>query len=267
MEDLDFGVFYTCFTEKNAVEHSLDVLFKIYPEVPVYLVSDGGENFSYLEDKYKNIKTDFGVDSRSFIPKIPIENFKEDFWQNKIKESIIIFLDRVKKAIEFCDKKYILIMEPDVLVRGKISIPENAKLAGSRINTGLSSELRRVLSETEGAIEINNWGATPALFSSSHFIEAYKKLLNDKNLFNNLCLSEHRLSNYDVLLPVLFSLISEQEFFNPEIVECFRNQGWQTSGHPLVHQYRAKYPLKSEGYEGTHTNHKLGLGDHWPWPR
>jgi hypothetical protein len=45
------GVFYTCYTEKAAVEFSLDMLFEIYPEIRVYLVSDGGSDYSFLNSK------------------------------------------------------------------------------------------------------------------------------------------------------------------------------------------------------------------------
>jgi hypothetical protein len=69
------------------------------------------------------------------------------------------------------------------------------------------------------------------------------------------------------MLPVLFSLIGIEEEINPDIVECFRTPNWERSNHPLVHQYRAKYPLQSEGYNGTHILHKDGLGDTWLWDR
>ena len=54
----DFGVFYTCYKEKEAVEYSLATLFSVYPECPVYLVSDGGHDYSYLESKYPTLKTE-----------------------------------------------------------------------------------------------------------------------------------------------------------------------------------------------------------------
>jgi hypothetical protein len=47
-----YGVFYTCFTEVKAVEYSLYELFKVYPDMPVYLVSDGGSDYSHLVDMF-----------------------------------------------------------------------------------------------------------------------------------------------------------------------------------------------------------------------
>jgi hypothetical protein len=263
----NFGIFYTCYTEKEAVAFSLRELFKIYPSIPVYLVSDGGEDYSFLEKEFSTIKTFLEEDSRGIIPKIPSDSFREEQYQIQIKKSILTLILRIERAIEYCNKEYMLIMEPDILVRGIISIPQDSKLLGSRINKGLSEELKLILRNTKGAIEIDNWGATPAIFESKAFIDAANKIKNDENLFNGLCLSEYRLAFYDVLFSVMFALLGYEEQFNPEITECFRNPNWQYSGHPLLHQYRAKYPLSSQGYDGTHTKHIHGLGDHWKWQR
>lgn len=263
---MNFSVFYTCFTETNAVDYSIGVLRSIYPDVKIYLVSDGGNDFSFLKNKYSNIETLLEKDSRGFIPSIG-DDYKLPEIQKKIKDSILTFLDRVNRAIDYGDQEYLLIMEPDVLVRGKISNMNNGKLLGSRINIGLSNEIKSVLSNYDGAIPINNWGVTPAIFCTNSFKKAYNNLLNDSVLLDNLCLSDKRLANYDVLFAVLFATIGIEETFNPEIVECFRNPYWETSNHPLVHQYRAKYPLSSDGYNGTHIVNKNSLGDTWLWER
>ena len=263
---MDFGVFYTCFTEKNAVDYSIEVLKNIYPSIPIYLVSDGGLDYSFLKDKYSNIETKLEYDSRGFIPSIG-NDFKEENIQSKIKDSILTFLDRINRGIDYCDKEYLLIMESDVLVRGRLNNPENKKLLGSRINSGLSDELKNILSNYKTGISINNWGAVPAIFNCNTFKLAYNNLLNDDKLFNELCMSDSRLSNYDVLLPVLFATIGIEESFNSEIIECFRNSNWENTIHPLVHQYRAKYPLSTDGYIGTHIINNNGLKDRWDWKR
>ena len=76
-KELDFGVFYTCFTEYEAVEYSLDVLYSIYPEVPVYLISDGGSDYSNLSGKFKNAEFLLEYDSRGMVPKINSTNWLE----------------------------------------------------------------------------------------------------------------------------------------------------------------------------------------------
>ena len=46
---------------------------------------------------------------------------------------------------------------------------------------------------------------------------------------------------HDVLLPLVFALVGEEETLNLDIVECNRNSNWRNSGHPLVHQYKEFY--------------------------
>jgi hypothetical protein len=69
------------------------------------------------------------------------------------------------------------------------------------------------------------------------------------------------------MFAVLFALIGIPETFNSEIIECFRDSNWQIKNNPLVHQFRAKYPLSSDGYNGTHIINKDGIGDNWFWNR
>lgn len=262
---MNFSVFYTCYTEVKAVSYSISTLKSVYPDCYIYLVSDGGSDYSFLEKEYNNIKCNLEYDSRGFIPKIS-DDYKSDVMQEKIKQSILTFLDRTNRAIEYGQKDYLLVMEPDIIVRGKLTNPYHQKLLGTRINNGLSQDLQNVLKQN-GGIPIDTWGATPAIFHSESFKVAYTNLLNNTNLLNDLALSEKRLSNYDILYPVLFATIGIEESFNPEIVECYRDYNWMNTQHPIVHQYRAKYPLSSEGYNGTHINHHNGMGDNWLWER
>jgi hypothetical protein len=269
---MDFGVFYTCYTEKKAVDYSLEVLYRIYPEVPVYLISDGGSDYSDLEEKYSsggfNLKTHLEEDSRGLIPTFAHrEDFYSDFVQKNAFDSVKIFLDRIKKSIEYCNKDFLLIMEPDVLVRGKITNNNRDKLLGSRINYGINQELRNILRNYPGAIDINNWGVTPAIFECESFIKVYNIINNDDDLLKRLCRSDRRFANYDFLLAILFGLIGIQESFNPEIIECFRDPLWEIKDSPLVHQYRAKYPLSTDGYNGTHIINENGMKDTWHWSR
>lgn len=250
---INFGVFFTCYTEVSAVEYAVDTLKQVYPDCPVFLVSDGGADYSFLKQKHSNIETLREYDSRGFVPKIQRETYKTEEFQTQIKDSIKTFMDRVDRAIDYCQRDLMLIMEPDVLVRNKLTyFPEYAHLLGSRINEGLSSELRKVVTSVPGSIDVNHWGATPALFRSNTFKIIHELIKKDERLLGLLTESDERLANYDVLLSVLFALVGKEEVFNPEIVECLRNPHWKETWHPLVHQYREKYPKKSEGYLGRH---------------
>jgi hypothetical protein len=269
MDKNKIGVFYTCYTEREAVEFSLDKLYEIYPEIKVYLVSDGGCDYSFLNSKHygDNLKTLLEDDTRGKIPTFTSNDFRLNSNMEYIKSSISIFLDRIKRSIEFTNSEYTLVMEPDVLVRGKLNIPEGSIFLGSKVNSGLNGELRNIVKSVPGSIDVNNWGATPAIFRNQDFLKAYDLLMKDEDLFNRICNSEYRLAYYDVLFAVIFALIGVPEEINSDIVECFRDPNWMNSSKPLVHQYRAKYPLSTEGYDGTHILNNNGLKDSWAWER
>ena len=252
------GVFYTCFTETKAVEHSLHSLFKHYPDIPVFLVSDGGSDYSFLKDVFpdKQIETLVEEDSRGCLTWMQLDPnndaYLDDENQRKMVNSMEVFIDRTSRAIEYCDCEHLFVMEPDILVRGKMNIPEGAKLLGSRINNGLHSTLGEYLECFPKGKAITHWGVTPGLFHSDTFLEAASIIKSDDTILPTMCKLEKRVVFYDALYPVLSALVGEEETFWGDIVECFRNPNWRNTEHPLVHQYREHYPKTSEGYDSKY---------------
>ena len=59
------GFFYSCYKEKKAINNSIKELRKYYPDSPIYLVSDGGADYSYLTKQYKNIFVSLEEDTMS----------------------------------------------------------------------------------------------------------------------------------------------------------------------------------------------------------
>ena len=253
-KELDFGVFYTCFTEYEAVEHSLDVLYSIYPEVPVYLISDGGSDYSKLSGKFKNAEFLLEYDSRGMVPKINSTNWLEPEMQGIMKDSIETFLERVKRAIEHCKKPYLLIMEPDVLVRGRLSIEEDVDLLGSRVNHyhWAKDRVNLVLDRIPGSIHVSHYGATPAIFKSESFMRVYDFFKSNPSYIDEFCKIDSNFSNYDILITVMFAALGYDETPNPDLTECLRNPSWGSSPHPLLHQFRIHYP--KDNYSGRHSS-------------
>lgn len=247
----NFGVFYTCFTEKKSVEYSLKKLFEVYPDVPVYLVSDGGANYDFLYKIFpdKNLKIKLEEDSRGIIAVI---DRNQDHFSPKNKQimtdTIRIFLRRVNDAVDFCGTKNILVMEPDVLLRGKLNIPEDCKLMTNCVNnviTPLSRKLVPFMEKYKGAVPPKKYGM-PIIFSSSYFKIIMKKLEEEPELIEKIYMLEPHFPYYDKMFEIIFSLIGINGKFNPEVTECFRDKNWKTNGKPLVHQYREFYPSKEE---------------------
>lgn len=238
---MKLGFFFSCYKENRAVENSLSELRKHYPDNPIYLVSDGGSDFNYLKDSYDNLFVSLEEDTMSSTFNITDQNWREEVHQNAIRQATYAVLNRLERAIEYCQTDYILMMDPDALVRGKLNIPEGVKLLGSRVNTGLPVELQVALSRIPGAKVINCWGATPALFETKTFMDSWSRLKSSPEVMDAFIDSFYAIYAHDVLLPLIFALVGEEETFNPDIVECNRNPNWRNTTQPLVHQFKEFY--------------------------
>ena len=238
---MKLGFFFSCFTENKAVENSLSELRKHYPDNPIYLVSDGGSDFTYLKDQYDNLEVSLEEDTMSDTFKVTDKNWREPIQQEVIKKATYAVLNRLEGAIDYCKTDYILMMDPDTLVRGKLNIPDGVKLLGSRVNKGFPIGIKDVLSRIEGAKVIDCWGATPAIFETKTFMESWENVKETPEVIDLLINEFYAIYAHDVLLPLIFALVGEEETFNPDIIECSRDPGWRSKTNPLVHQYKEFY--------------------------
>lgn len=237
---MKLGVLVTCFNEVRAVDNSIANFRAHYPESPIYLVTEGNSDYLYMLDKFGNISINYDKDTMFFHKEVSGENYREFRYQQLIKFGAEEFLKRVVEAIGFCKTDYLLLMDPDTLVRGKLTIPKNAKILGSRINCCFPDGIKKILANVEGAKIIERWGVTPGIFHCDTFMRAYKKLLQ-LNILEKFVQEHYAIFAHDVILPLIFALIGEEEMFNPDIVECNRNPNWESTGKPLVHQYKVYY--------------------------
>lgn len=248
------GFFYTVFKEKRAVDYSIQQLRKQYPDSSIYFVSDGGLDFSYLENEYDNLKALLEEDTMSSTFGITAGptgcdyingNYREPFYQEVIKKCAYTVLDRVTRAIEYCNyPDWMVMCDPDCLIRGKLNFSDKGKILGTRINCCLPQGYQNILKSIDGAIPISRWGASPCVFHVQTFLKALEKfryLDTTQNLLDRLCEEFYALYAHDVLFPTLFALIGEEETFNSDVVECTRNANWRSTNHPLVHQFREYY--------------------------
>ena len=239
------GFFYTCYNEKRAVEYSIKRLRRAYPDAPIYLVSEG-EDFSYLEETYDELSTH--VDEDTMSPTFGITgdywtgNFREEDNQKAIHKCAWATLNRLERAVEWCKTDYMVMCDPDTLVRGELTIPEGVKLLGSRLNKlppefkGLQEVLKK-----HGGIPIDCWGAQPCVFETNTFLKALSMLKSEPGIMSELSMEYYALHAHDLLLPLMFALVGEEETLNPDIIECERDGKWQSKPNPLVHQFRVYY--------------------------
>tara|TARA_B100001996_G_scaffold307636_1_gene249062 strand:+ start:826 stop:1671 length:846 start_codon:yes stop_codon:yes gene_type:complete len=245
----DIGFVYNCvFKQKAAFVHSVERIREVYPESKIYAVSDGGLDYSFLEDE--NFIFSMEDDYKSPLKNINGDNFLLPEHQEATKKEMAKTLERVEKGIEVCgNPEWICMTEPDVLIRGRLTYPENGKLLGSRINCATVSQkcldqfmgMNSLLSEIENATPVLRWGAVPVLFHTETFLKALKIYKDNFTLLDKFTEKHYAPGTFDLFIGLIFALVGEPEVFNSEVTECLRNPQWYTSDHPIVHQYREFY--------------------------
>ena len=254
----DIGFIYNCvFKQKRAFEHSVKAIREIYPDSKIYAVSDGGYDYSYMEDE--NLKFSMQEDTVSAIKKINESNFLEPEHQAVTKKGMAATIRRLQEGLEYCEyPEWFCMTEPDVLIRGKVSHPENAKLLGHRINHAWYKsswldnfvEINGLISEIDDTIPIFRWGSVPVIGHTQTLLNGIQVYLDNFEILDKLSEKYHVAGTFDLFLPILFALVGEQEVFSDEYTECSRNPGWRTSGHPVLHQYREFY-AENDHYHGV----------------
>jgi len=242
---MDLGVFYICYKEQAAVEYSLKEFRKFYPKNSIYLVSDNGLDFSYLKEKFGNIETIKETMEVVGIAKDVDQYIREHSGEIDLFMGISLeFLRRLKNGCDFCKTEYMILMEPDVLVRGQLH-PFDADLVGPTVN--VMPEIIQEYIITNGGKNNGTWGPAGGMMKTSSFYEVYNKLMNDLDKFSGGLKLDPRMICYDYLLAFLFSLFGYTYTDNPDQTECIRNPNWKNSGHPLLHQHRELYSINYEG--------------------
>ena len=245
----DIGFIYNCvFKQEKAFVNSVNEIRKYYPQSKMFIVSDGGFDYSYLE----NDLTKFLMqeDTVSCYKNITSSNFLTLDNQYNLKRGISATIKRLTKGIEYCGyPKWFCMTEPDVLFRGKIHYPENAKLIGSRVNYAWDSEERiksfininKLLEKIPGAIPLVRWGSVPVIGETKTLMKAIDVYKNNIDILDKLTEAYYDVQCFDLFLPILYALVGEQEVFSDEYTECLRNPDWKRSSATIVHQYREHY--------------------------
>ena len=83
----DIGFIYNCvFKQKAAFVHSVEKIREVYPESKIYVVSDGGLDYSFLQDE--NLETTMEDDTLSILKHINPQTYKQPEMQFAIKKGM-----------------------------------------------------------------------------------------------------------------------------------------------------------------------------------
>jgi len=243
------GLFVTCYDEAEAIRFALNSANAYYPHIPIYVNCESKVDLTSLKDDGLNVNINYFDDTLSSVLPISESNYRTEKNQNSIIRATDEILSRIENAIPFLDSEFILLHCPDTLIRGKLTIPSDTQLLGSKINA-FPRNISDILVK-HGGCPIYDFGAVPAIFRTESFLKALSIYRSIPNFTKELASNFYAIFSHDIILPILFSLIGEQERFNPEAVHCTINPNWRDSGCPLVHQFREKYPQRTVKYKAN----------------
>lgn len=237
LED-NLGFFFACYKEEDAVNFCISNIREHYNNNPIYLSSDGGNDFSKIEENDSNLKFKLYDDILGYV------NYPENKDKDKLVECSLEYLNRFNEAIDYCNKEFIIYYEPDILLRDKIKINEDLHINGSYANIMDNFVLKKI-SEYDINNTNKNFGSCGgSIVRTESFKDVYKK--TTKEIIKDLIYTDPRISNCDYLLTVLFSIFGYKYDMNIDFIEAKRDN-WQNTKHSIVHQYHHNYNLNYDG--------------------
>lgn len=240
------SVFHSAYKNKKATEEAIKN-FRKYNDGPYFLVSDGGDDFSEIAKKYNCYYQHF-----DWNLSLRDHNHPSGIYGNT-KQETLEWLRRFYLACTLLESDHIMMMEDDVLIKGKINVEENVEFSGLDNGPFIHKELIEYLTQKYDAKFDYNWYGLPggAIFKTKTFVENYDritKIFNDEfdYIKDNLMKS---IGFVDVWMTVYFYLCKKPYTINPYFTEVTTNPNWKNSNYAIVHKYKEHYDHLGYFYE------------------
>lgn len=247
--NINLAIFHQCFKEKAATEFAIEQ-FLIHNEnlrSKYYLVSDGGDDFSDIAKKYN------------------INYYHEDNIGMKIMDgqTALRAIKRIIKLFEISKCNYLMLMEDDILCRGKLDYDHdfNAIGANSKGNLFDPDSLEYIADKYKITIKNNFFNLCGGsllnkdiFFNRYDYIEHF--LLNEHDY---ICTRSKKhdcnwqYGNWDSTISMLYTICEKEIGINEELTETWRDADWKTNKRKLVHWYKSKY-INGKDYERYYIN-------------
>ena len=233
------AAYHQAYKNKRATEEAIKS-FREHNDGPYFLVSDGGDDFSDIANKYNcyYYHSEWNLELRDHNHPSGIYGMK--------KEEVLEWLNRFYFActVDKCD--HVIMMEDDVLIRGHIDVENEVEFCGLHApGNVIQQELIDYLTEKYGAKFHNNWYGVPggSIFKASTFVENYDRIVKifDEEfdyIKENLC---GNFAWVDVWMTVYYYLCGKEFTVNPHFTETTINSNWRDPNYAIVHQYKEHY--------------------------
>lgn len=227
--------------EWEAVEVCLKSFRKFYPDGQIMLARDSlnpyiPDNLRYLNPEIlsKNdameAMHEFHFDSRSLF-ELPTE---------QRLQIVMKQINRMKECATRSKNDFILALEYDALVRGKVRVYSGVDLETLSANRYSPNLIHTVESLCQRKVSFFGWGFVVGIVRTSAIIKAAVWLEDNLEVMKHLVELEPNFVFLDFLMPMLIFLSGGNVEDNGLTVECSRDRFWRYRKAPLLHQYRGR---------------------------
>lgn len=198
------GVHYQTWRNRPAVNYVLENFRKYYPNAPIRMVSDNGEDFSDLAEKYSCV---FNFEDMNILPKGILAGHPNSGVTNIQPLGGYVWLRRLYDTCKLFDTDWIVIMEDDVLTKGVVfTFPETD--SGGVIAWQFQPELLKFLVSKNSKNKVWGYGLCGGtVINRSFFVEAYENNIStfDLELIGKM---DNRTYGWSDILLTVFILYS-----------------------------------------------------------
>jgi hypothetical protein len=221
---------YQCFKKNDQVEFVLENFFKNGGD-KVYLLSDAGNDFSYLKEIYKD----------KLIYKYNNEKTWCDTCGWSSKSQALYWMIWYTEACRQLSSDYIILLEDDVYVRGnlnEIEILYDIMGPSLHCHNQIDPILENYLNTIDNKnISLKYYGGCGGTIMNRKIIAKgeFPYLLN--NYYDDLLSISHKIKFSDALITVLYRLSGCIYGANKDYTETWLNPNWMNTTEKIIHQY------------------------------
>jgi hypothetical protein len=231
MKKNQLSCYYAAYKNKEATEFVLRNFRNHFPENPVFLISDGGDDFSDLASKYK-------------CGYVRLHNIFEPKYSSYCSERMKEYWKRLKMAVDYGQEEYLFILEDDVLVRDRFEINRHFNLCGSRIGAQFTDIAKKDILEATSR-QVERYGMCGgSFFNTEIFNKIYDDVILDiEENHDEKVVKEEWCSLGATDSNITYHFCKRGYFYepNPWMIEIREDRNWKSTDHAIVHEYKEKY--------------------------
>ena len=230
-----FGVFYQVFRKTKSFEFAIENFRNNFPDNPLVLISDGGDDFSDYAEKYN---------CKFFMRENIYGNAENNYPPLYNAYRTLEWWKRQKLVCDETKMDYIMIMEDDVWVREHFDIDSPFALRGVRHGGPLKQKLLDEIKKSSGTDGGNYGMCGGSIYNAKIFLEIYDDVVNDIEE-NHDRLQAEDPSGWDMLGAVDANITYHYNKRGykyeaaPWLAEALR--GEDIEKYPVIHQWKEHY--------------------------